>query len=241
MRLSNLLRPQAYRQVHHDWCEGRRLRFHYDPTKILPVVPLQELIKNTRNLQLQSMTFIDGNVSPLEILAIAAITAEQQPKCVLEIGTFNGNSTLQMALNSPSDAKILTLDLPLDAAEIPTKTLDENDGRYIVSTNRRKRQFVGHPLAGKIRELFGDSATFDFRAALEGQTVDLAFIDGSHSYEYVKSDAERILQLMSSGGVILWHDYQACWDGVCRYLNELSRSLPVQRIEGTCLAYYRTP
>jgi len=36
---------------------------------------------------------------------------------------------------------------------------------------------------------------------------DLIFIDGSHYYEYVKSDTQNALGCLTAGGLVVWHDY----------------------------------
>ena len=69
--------------------------------------------------------------------------------------------------------------------------------------------------------------------------MNLAFIDGSQSYEYVKNDTEKVLPLMAPGGVVLWHDYDFRWPGVCRYLNERRNELSLRRIEDTTIGYHR--
>ena len=89
-------------------------------------------------------------------------------------------------------------------------------------------------------ELYGDSASFDF-SPYEG-SIDLVFVDGSHAFNYVKSDAEVALRLIrKSGGLILFHDYDAAWDGVTRALNELAVShsamTGLRHLTGTSLAY----
>jgi predicted O-methyltransferase YrrM len=98
--------------------------------------------------------------------------------------------------------------------------------------------FVGSPLKSKITQLYGDSATFDF--SNYRKQVDLIFIDGSHSYEYVLSDSKRALEILNSQGVIFWHDYGAeWWPGVTQALNELylsdKRYRNMRHIEGTSL------
>jgi hypothetical protein len=205
----------------------------------LPLVDLATLLPDCANLTLRSLKFMNGNVSPLEVLAIAALTAQQQPRCALEIGTFNGNSTLQIAANIPADSVVFTLDLPIDQTQ-PPQDVDSEDKKYVVCRERAVRRFKGTPEDRKIRELYGDSATFDFDAALSGRKIDFAFIDGSHSYAYVKNDTEKVLARLSPGAVVLWHDYHPYWPGVCKYLNELSRTLPVKNIIETTLVFYRS-
>ena len=54
---------------------------------------------------------VDGNMAPHELETVASIVATVKPKRIFEIGTFDGRTTLNMALNAP-DAQIYTLDLP---------------------------------------------------------------------------------------------------------------------------------
>ena len=200
---------------------------------------LSTLLKTEPTVTLRSLAFLDGNVSPLEILTIAALVADSAPRCIFEIGTFNGNTTLQIAQNAPSESRVFTLDLPLGANGATAKSVDDEDIKYIRSAARPMRRYVGSPVAGKITELFGDSALLDYREALRGQEINFAFIDGSHSYEYVKSDTEHILAHLAPDGIVLWHDYHPFWSGVCKYLNELKSTRSLIHIEGTTLAYYR--
>jgi predicted O-methyltransferase YrrM len=140
-------------------------------------------------------------------------------------------TTLQMAINSPADATVITLDLPEGASAVAP--LDANDRAYTIAPPRR---YTGRPHAHKIVQHLGDSATFDFAAvAAKHGPIDLAFIDGSHSYEYVENDTQKVLACLAPRGMVLWHDFTPGWPGVVRYLSELHRRLPLVRIAGTSL------
>lgn len=147
-------------------------------------------------------------------LAVAA--AATRPRKILEIGTFRGATALLLASNAP-EATVYTLDLPIDAsdAQLPMTPID----REIVSAGRTQMVYEGTPEAERIVQLWGDSATFDFDRVGDG--IDLAFIDGAHSYEYVRNDTQKILPRMRPGGVIIWDDYWDPFPGVVRYLNEI--------------------
>jgi hypothetical protein len=44
---------------------------------------------------------------------------------------------------------------------------------------------------------------------------------------------------LKTGGIILWHDYRGsdpCTGDVRRYLDELSQTMPLVRLHGTCFA-----
>jgi predicted O-methyltransferase YrrM len=74
----------------------------------------------------------------------------------------------------------------------------------------------------RIELLFGDSAMFDF-APWHG-TIDLFFIDGAHSYDYVRSDTLNAVRCVRPGGVIAWHDFgRTGLNGVSRWLTEWRR------------------
>lgn len=162
-----------------------------------------------------------GHITEFELKVICQIVLKHRPSVIFEIGTFEGRTTLNMALNAP-EAQIYTLDLP--AAELSnTKMKIEREEEAYVNKVQSGARFVGHPAAARIQQLYGDSATFDFSPYYG--TVDLMFVDGSHAYEYVISDTENALKLVKKGGVILWHDYTN-WVGVREGLNEYYKDKP---------------
>jgi hypothetical protein len=104
----------------------------------------------------------------------------------------------------------------------------------------RDYAFSGTPQAAKITCLWGDSAAFDY-TPYHGQ-VDLFFIDGAHSYEYVRSDTQNALACCHAGSVIAWHDFgRVGVNGVSRWLVELARDRPVFAIPGGSLAFMVVP
>ncbi len=207
----------------------------------LPVVALSALTADAEDVQVREPVAGDGNVTLLELLAIVRLVRRHGPRRLMELGTFDGRTTLNLAANSPPDAEVFTLDLPQDDlhnAQLPLAAWDKHYIKKDVSGAR----YQGADCAGKIVQLFGDSATFDFSPYL--QTVDFVFIDASHAYEYVLSDSQAALKMLRRGDgggtkVILWHDYGE-WEGVTRALDELARREPdfqeLQHIEKTSLA-----
>jgi len=158
-----------------------------------------------------------------------------KPKVVLEIGTFYGSGALHWAANAP-DAQIYTLDLADEST--PSLGLTTMDKRYVSEhASRKKMQFDGRPEADRITCLYGDSATFDF-TPYKGK-VDLLFIDGAHSYDYVKSDTLRTVECCKPGTVVAWHDYgRTGFNGVSRFLHEYATdSRKIYRIPGGSLAF----
>ena len=97
--------------------------------------------------------------------------------------------------------------------------------------------FRDHPVGLRIRQLRGDSVTFD--AAAFVRDADLCFIDGGDSYECVKADTENALKVLAPTGVIVWDDYAWFVEGVHQYLTELAQQLPLRRIAGSQFVIYR--
>ena len=85
--------------------------------------------------------------------------------------------------------------------------------------------------------LTGDSATFDFNSAVSW--IDMAFIDGSHSQEYVENDSAIAFALLRKGR-IFWHDYHGGWDGVNIALDKLAETVPLFLFENTSLVMFES-
>lgn len=177
----------------------------------------------------------------VDLIALCTLCRLLEPRVVFEIGTLRGSSTLHLGLNSPEDAKVYTLDLPPGQQQfsLPATVSDVETARTGTSTT--KYAFSGTDVERKIHTLHADSATFDF-SPWHGQ-VDLFFIDGAHSYEYVRSDTERALACVRPGGALAWHDFgRAGVNGVSRYLTELAAGgLDVFVVPGGSLAYAVLP
>lgn len=199
----------------------------------IPRKNLSEIVQCPK-IKLENFLSRNGNLSPEELMVIASIVAAYQPKRILEIGTFDGNTTLQMALNAPEEAKIYTLDLPRGEVMTKEPVLD-SDLQFISDEKKNQRKFESTEVAHKIEQHFGDSTKLDFSLFSKEGPLDLIFIDGGHSYECVKSDTENALKILSDKGIILWHDFTPSFGGVYRYLNELFENLSLIHIAGTNL------
>jgi len=179
-------------------------------------------------------TLVEGDVTRHCRLVLGAMCKLLECRSVFEIGTYLGQTTWLLAHNNP-DARVFTLDLPtLDA--VNHLRYEVTGPEYFVAWDRGAR-FLGTPEADRITQLFGDSATFDF-SPYHGK-MDLVFIDGSHSLNYVKSDTEAAFSMLSDRGTIVWDDY-LYYPGIYKVVNELTPLVdrPVFHIVGTRLAVY---
>lgn len=206
----------------------------------LPQCQLHELFSMPENITVElppSISYLtnrDANYAK-DILYLALITKILSPDTVFEIGTLYGETAFVFALNAGIDARIFTLDLPPKTSPSLSTTIVD-DAHVSEHAQASKPIFAAHMASAKIEQLYGDSAQFDFTSYRE--KVDLFFIDGAHSYEYVRSDTLNALSCMRKGGVIVWHDYGR-WgvNGVSRWLHELVKSgHEIFRFPGSSLA-----
>jgi predicted O-methyltransferase YrrM len=203
----------------------------------IPICPISNIVPVARDISCKRFDqSVAGNVSEFEIVCLCALVRHLQPSLILEIGTFNGNTTLQLAANSPASSKVYTLDLPWETSEL--SNADPDDIAFIRSRKRRALRFANTEEESRIRCLYGDSLSVNFSDLIGGQKADLIFIDAGHSYQCVKNDSDKSFSVLNKGGVIVWHDYGASWPAVYRYLEELSETKTLRNIEGTELVVY---
>jgi predicted O-methyltransferase YrrM len=165
---------------------------------------------------------------------------------VFEFGTATGRTTYVLARNTGPQGKISTLTLASDQVErYQQEGVDSGKATFSALRESRYQQFLyaGTDVEHRVQQLYGDSKQFD-ETPFAGR-CDLIFIDGSHAYSYIKSDSEKALRMLKPGGAVLWHDYRGPHvrpaRDVFRYLNELSRSVPLKHLRGTSLVAYRSP
>jgi hypothetical protein len=172
----------------------------------------------------------------LETLLIIAASRIVDARRVFEFGTFFGCNTLNMALNTPADAKIFTLDVDEQHAAGLEQHPADAPLTQLHLASRSSLDFVGSSVAGKIKALIGNSTTFDF--SVWRKSMDLLFIDGGHDLSTVKSDTESALEMAAAerAACIMWHDYRN-WEypALTCYLEDLAQEREIFHIEDTML------
>jgi len=205
---------------------------------IIPQITLGKAVSDIGPMQLLEIGSQFGNVYPLELVVIAKLVLQQKPKHALEIGTFDGRTTLNIAANCEEQAIVYTLDLPREEILNTEFPIEPRDNQFI-DKEKSGTRFAGTTYEKKIVQLYGDSARFDF-SPYWGK-LDFIFIDGSHSYPYVLNDSKMAFKCLRNGqGLIVWHDYNE-EQGVTQALDELYTQTAefkrLRHIEGTSLAY----
>lgn len=126
-----------------------------------------------------------------EILALAEAVHEVGPRCILEIGTAHGGTTLIWA--HLASERVLTCDFE--------------------PRREKAALFEAFPPSHStctITPLWGDSHDAAFRrqviAELSGKPVDVLFLDGDHTAAGVAADYADYAPLVRPGGLIALHD-----------------------------------
>lgn len=211
----------------------------------LPLRQFHELFTTPEHISLELLpttgylTYWDANYAKY-VLYLALLGKVLFQRVAFEIGTLYGYTALLFALNTPPDTVVYTLDLPPDDSCLPSLPTTVTDDAHIVA-HARFTEYLYHinPAGKKAKQIYGDSAWFDFTPYHE--SVNLFFVDGAHSYEYVRSDSLNALACTRRGGVIVWHDYGR-WgvNGVSRWLHEFAHTgKDIFRLPGSSLAILR--
>lgn len=132
-----------------------------------------------------------------------------KPQSIVEIGTWNGNRAIQMIQQAARHRPIETI------RYTGYDLFDEQTGWHRQSELTK----AGWPLGVVLQRVGATGADVllrkgDTRKTLADVTygdrachADLYFIDGGHSVETIRSDADRILSIARPGSVIVFDDY----------------------------------
>lgn len=157
-----------------------------------------------------------------EITSFLKLLQQDIPRRVLEIGTACGGTLFMLARAATEDATIISLDLPegMFGGGYPEYKMplyrsfaSAKQGLHLVRAD-------SHDESSRVR----------IRELLGGQSLDLLFIDGDHSYEGVKADFTMYRGLVRDGGLIAFHDIvpgeSSRVGGVHRFWDEIKGGYP---------------
>jgi hypothetical protein len=233
------LKPRLFIQACQSAFLASRRQETMNALSAIPEIHLGEILGDRRPLiKLSVMRSEDGMLPNDQIMAVLAILVAENPSEVLEIGTFMGYSSRQMAENLDT-ATIHTVDLPEDFSPDADPHPDiPKDDVHLMMRRVVGREFKERPCASRIRQHFTDTAVWDFHEA--GHPT-FFFIDGSHTYEYCKNDSEKCFALSGGKGTFLWHDCDDAHPGVVQFVMEWrQQGRDIRRIAGTPIAYWKS-
>lgn len=198
--------------------------------RLAPIIPRKNFIELIEEKDLDDFTtinfkclkYVSGNISMTELFYIVMTVALFKPKMIMEFGTYNGRTTLNMAINV-FNSHIITVDLPRNKKNrtkfpLESKGLQRGlDETGYVGNKSKLWQGQEPIIVNKITQIWEDTARLKFDKYKN--KVDFLFIDASHSYENCKNDTLNSHKIIKKHGIIYWHDY-AGWPGVTQALNE---------------------
>jgi len=157
-----------------------------------PTVDINYFI-GAKTVQINNYTFLEGSSLITDLALLKTIASKFEECDYLEIGTWRGESIVNVADVQGSHCVSINLS-PEQIIELglPEKYAYEH-GCLIKNKNN-------------IQTIYADSLSFDFPSL--NQKFDLIFVDGDHKYESVKSDTKNVFNLLKDdNSIIVWHDY----------------------------------
>lgn len=111
--------------------------------------------------------------------------AKRSSEGIVEIGRFNGGSTLLLA-TANTTVPIYSIDIDPQDDQLAKQLMTDNN------------------VGSNVTLLVGDSRSNDLKSTI--QAFDFIFIDGDHSYEGCTADIMNWFDRLSSGGIVAFHD-----------------------------------
>ena len=146
---------------------------------------------------------LSGGTKQAGIVAAAFILA-LDCKTVVEIGVWQGFSSGMLAKALACN----TADGLLVSVDISARNMEHS-----------KAAVAGLPV--RHLPVVTDSMDVDYGKVLGARAIDLAFVDGNHTYEYAMHDMTRCAEKMATWGVMVVHDYsKAAHPGVYAAVND---------------------
>lgn len=210
------------------WSCGKSQRIPAQKIDFLRDIEMVTVLKPLKRMEDMSLDLYETLI--LNLFASRLVDGAK----VIEIGTFEGNTTINLSINLKATSKVYSVDLP--EVFIPYAfpvSINENNDLKLLSNSYS--QITDHS-SRNIVLVKQDSTTIDFRKVFG--VVDLCFIDGNHSSEYVQSDTLNCYEILKPGGLIIWHDYGYIFS-VTKFIDEWAENnkVQVQVVEGTRLAF----
>lgn len=181
-------------------------------------------------------------VAALGFLAHHAEEAMPEGSVIVEIGSLLGKTAIAMA--SVTDQPIVCID-PHDAESwVAPRGInapeEEKDWRHQMGDTYDL--FIENLEEFGVRDKIEVIRQYSDQAAKEwdGRKIGMLFIDGDHSYEWVRHDFEAFEQYFIEGAIVVFHDYDAIhFPGVFRYVSELMqyRKIKPQLTVGTLASF----
>ena len=157
----------------------------------LPTIDILDLFPDFKET-VDPFAYMEGGSSTLDLAVLRAFARRFKDCTYLEIGTWRGESLANVA-------SIAKRCISVDLSEQELRDFGYPDEMA------KNCDFFSKDLAN-VERVRHSSHTYDF--SRYRKSIDLAFIDGDHSYDGVRVDTQKVFDLMrDDSSVIVWHDY----------------------------------
>ncbi|CAN5429401.1 hypothetical protein BH09PLA1_BH09PLA1_07240 [soil metagenome] len=172
-----------------------------------------------REITLAALDWRWGDNSNKDGLIFLCQLAAALPGPIVEIGTYRGRTTYNLALNSHDRVYTIDIGAPVAAEAAANKESmaypEYSPGEVFLNARQDVRD--------RIELIIGDSSKIDL-SHLAGKAA-MVIVDAGHSYEGCLQDSRTAFKLARAGGIILWDDYGGdYWPGVKKAVDELAES-----------------
>ncbi len=163
-----------------------------------------------------------------KILLYRLARSLRKDSVIVEVGSYLGASSVFLAIGAKGTGGVVYC---VDTWANDAMSEGSRDTyQEFLSNTKRVADYI-RPLRGRSLEM----------AAQFGESIDLLFVDGDHSYEAASDDLRAWLPKLKDGGVVVCHDYG--WkEGVKRAVEELISPVqlsPGRLVSGTYWARVR--
>lgn len=168
-------------------------------------------------------------LNPGEPEVLAALVRSVRPRSMIEFGCQNGRTARLLLDNVPTLRRYLGVDVPfgyVTEKEVQRGEVPERPGELAFADSRFRLMLAGRGSADLLSEDIGG--------------MDVAFIDGDHSFTGVMHDHDLAASCVRKGGIIIYHDYHNLGTvDVADYLHGFDASSGIQHVAGTWFAFMR--
>ena len=187
-----------------------------------------------------------GGMTLLESSILVCLAKLLNAKNLFEFGTFMGASTVLLAQNTASDARITTLDIPPEESTSQPggevlKNGDANDAFLRTSFSRNGARCIQHSndtIQNKIEQMLVNSLDLDTHKYNLNRRFDFIFIDGGHHFNVIKRDTENAYKMAKEDAIVIWHDFESrIHSDVTTFLNQHSQKRTIHHVENTMIAF----
>lgn len=173
-----------------------------------------------------------------DYLVLHSLIRMSQPIRFMEIGTSSGNGTnvICNAMDIRKKGKVCKQGnsehkKTVYSIDVPPGT----DSQHIYPDGENGHpDNAGHNCRFPYAQIYGDSTTFNFS---KYYPLDGWFIDGKHSYDYVKKDTRQALKAKPK--LIIWHDMQIdeVKNAVVEIMHAHQQEYKLHEVENTRIAF----